>query len=82
MKLTHLILLAGMTVLATSALAAAKAPKFTDVDANTDGGIDATEFAKATEAGVKEEFAKLDKDSDGKLSKSEYAVVMGDEDCE
>ena len=81
MKLTHLILLAGMTVLTASALAA-DAPKFTDVDANSDGGIDATEFAAATEAGVKEEFAKLDKNSDGKLSKSEYAIVMGDEDCE
>ena len=39
------------------------------------------EFAKAQEAGVKTAYAELDKDGDGKLSKEEYAVVLG-EDCE
>ena len=39
------------------------------------------EFAKAQEAGVETAYAELDKDGDGKLSKEEYAVVLG-EDCE
>lgn len=62
-------------------LHAAEIPKFKAADADGSGFVEETEFAPAQEAGVKESFAELDKDGDGKLSKEEYAVVLG-EDCE
>lgn len=57
-------------------------PKFNAIDIDKDKFLTEEEFSKATEAGVKFKFKKLDKNKDGKLSKKEYAIVMGDEECE
>ncbi|MGB5198472.1 MAG: hypothetical protein WBN68_03440 [Sedimenticolaceae bacterium] len=77
MKTTRLTLAAAAALMA-SGVALAEPPKFDAADANADGGVDATEFA-ATK--MKKEFAKLDKDGDGKLNKKEYTAAL-DEDCE
>lgn len=76
----HLGLAAAMLFAAGSVLAA-EIPKFKAADADASGFVEEAEFAKAQEAGVKESYAELDKDGDGKLSKEEYAVILG-EDCE
>ena len=80
MKLTKIALFTAVLALA-SGLAVAAPPAFKAVDANGDESLDATEFVKATEGGVKKKFEELDKDGDGKLSKKEYSVVL-DADCE
>jgi hypothetical protein len=77
MKTTRLTLAAAAALMA-SGVALAAPPKFDAADADADGGVDATEFA-ATK--IEKEFAKLDKDGDGKLNKKEYTAAL-DEDCE
>lgn len=73
--------IASALLLATGSVMSAEIPKFKAADADSSGFVEEGEFAAAQEAGVKEGFAELDKDGDGKLSKEEYAVVLG-EDCE
>jgi hypothetical protein len=73
--------IASALLLATGSVMSAEIPKFKAADADSSGFVEEAEFAAAQEAGVKEGFAELDKDGDGKLSKEEYAVVLG-EDCE
>lgn len=78
MKMTQLTLTACAAMLASSVALAAEPPKFKDADSNGDGAISADEY-KATKA--KQEFAKLDKDKNGSLSKKEYSAIF-DEECE
>jgi len=79
MKTTNLFVAAAAALLVSgSVLAADEPPKFEKADANSDGGVDATEFA-ATQ--IDREFAKLDEDGDGKLNKDEYAAAL-EEECE
>ena len=77
MKTTKLTL--AIAALLASSLAFAAPLSFKKADANSDGAVDAAEFANS---GVKEKkMADLDKDGDGKLSNKEYSAAL-DEDCE
>lgn len=80
LKMKQLGLAAAVLFAGGSALAA-EIPKFKAADADGSGFVEEAEFAKAQEAGVETAYAELDKDGDGKLSKEEYAVILG-EDCE
>ncbi len=79
-KIDRLVIAFAMMI-ASGSVMSAEIPKFKDADADGSGFVEEAEFAGAQEAGVKESYAELDKDGDGKLSKEEYAVVLG-EDCE
>ena len=81
MKVTKIVVLTGFLALASAAAIAADIPDFKKADANGDKSVDATEFTKATDAGVTKKFEELDTDKDGKLSRKEYSVVL-DADCE
>jgi len=81
MNVIKTVVLAGTLALASSAAYAADIPDFKKVDVNGDKSLDAAEFSKATEAGVKKTLEELDTDKDGKLSRKEYSVVL-DADCE
>lgn len=79
MKLTKMMLAAAAAFAISGVVMAEDGPpKFAAADANGDGGVDAAEF-EAT--GLEREFAKLDKDGDGKLNNDEYAAAL-EEDCE
>ena len=80
LKIDQLVI-ASVMLIASGSVMSAEIPKFKAADADSSGFVEEAEFAAAQEAGVKEGFAELDKDGDGKLSKEEYAVVFG-EDCE
>ena len=80
LKIDQLVI-ASVMLIASGSVMSAVIPKFKAADADSSGFVEEAEFAAAQEAGVKEGFAELDKDGDGKLSKEEYAVVLG-EDCE
>ncbi|MGD8557344.1 MAG: hypothetical protein PVJ14_08315 [Chromatiales bacterium] len=75
------LVMASALLIASGSVMSAEIPKFKAADADSSGFVEEAEFTGAEEAGVKETFAELDKDGDGKLSKEEYAVVLG-EDCE
>ncbi len=75
------LVMASALLIASGSVMSAEIPKFKAADADSSGFVEEAEFTAAQEAGVKEAFAELDKDGDGKLSKDEYAVVLG-EDCE
>ena len=79
-KIDRLVIAFAMMI-ASGSVMSAEIPKFKNADADGSGFVEEAEFAVAQEAGVKESYAELDKDGDGKLSKEEYAVVLG-EDCE
>ena len=81
MKLSTLALLSAATLFAAGAVVAEEKtpPTFKSLDGNGDKSLSAEEFDKA---GIKQKFAGLDTNGDGKLSPGEYAVVLGDEDCE
>ena len=81
MKLTRIIALTGALTLASGASLAGDPPDFTDLDANGDGGVDASEFVKVTESGVEKTFEEVDVDKDGKISDTEYEVIK-EPDCE
>ena len=81
MKASKIFIFAGVLALASGAAYAVEVPKFKAIDADKSKSLDESEFAKATEAGVKKKFSELDKDKDGKLSINEYSVLL-DEDCE
>ncbi len=80
MKVSPVLLLAGILSISTAVIAA-EIPTFKKADADESGFVDDKEFVQATDAGVKKSLADLDKDSDGKLSKKEYSVIL-EEDCE
>ena len=73
------LLVAIAAALLVSGAAFAEPLSFKKADANSDGMLDASEFANS---GVKDrKMEKLDKDGDGKLSKKEYSAAL-EEDCE
>ncbi len=79
-KIDRLVIASAMLI-ASGSVMSAEIPKFKDADADASGFVEEAEFAGAQEAGAKQSYAELDKDGDGKLSKEEYAVLLG-EDCE
>jgi hypothetical protein len=81
MQFTKIIIISGILALASSAVYAAEAPKFKDLDADGTKSLDEKEFAKVKEAGIDKPFGELDKNKDGKLDINEYTAIM-DEDCE
>ena len=83
MKVTKIIFLAAILAFTGSAAAAEKPPipKFKDLDADGNKSLDENEYARVKESGVKKTLTDLDKNKDGKLSVSEYSVIL-DEDCE
>ena len=81
MQFTKIVFLSSILALAGSAVYAAEAPKFKDLDADGNKSLDANEFAKVKAAGIDKSFKELDKNRDGKLDLNEYSVVA-DEDCE
>jgi len=54
-----------------------EAPSFKKADADGDKSVSKEEYAAT---GVKRDFAELDENEDGKLSKSEYSALL-EEDC-
>jgi uncharacterized membrane protein len=74
------VIVVGVIAVASS-LAHAAPAKFEALDANGDGSLDAAEFAKAKDSGVKKSLGDLDKDKNGVLSKKEYSIVL-EADCE
>lgn len=84
MKLSKILILAGLLSLTSVSVFAEEAkqiPDFKKVDVDKSKSIDETEFSAATAAGVKKSLTELDTDKDGKLSRKEYSVVL-DADCE
>ncbi len=89
MKITKPIILVLLTasvfvwpVVEAAAEKTKSPPKFTALDNDKDNKLKPEEFKVATDAGVMFKFAKLDKNKDGLLSKAEYSIIMGDEECE
>lgn len=80
MKL-KIIVLTGLLGLMSSAVMAAEAPDFSDMDANEDASIDAAEFEKGKNDGVEQTFAETDVDKDGKISEKEYEAIK-EPDCD
>jgi hypothetical protein len=76
MKMTQLSVLAAALMLSAAAFAAEK-PKFEAADANSDGMVDASEFAAT---GIEKDFGELDADGNGSLNSDEYAAAL-EEDC-
>ena len=83
MKVTKIIFLTAILAFTgTNAFAETKPiPKFKDLDADGNKSLDEKEYAGVKDSGVKKTFTDLDKNKDGKLSVSEYSVIL-DEDCE
>ncbi|MEE9339808.1 MAG: hypothetical protein V3U87_17185 [Methylococcaceae bacterium] len=81
MKLPSIIVLTGLLSLMSTSAMAAEAPDFAAMDANEDSSIDAAEFDKAKNDGVKKTFNEADADKDGKISKEEYGVIK-EPDCD
>jgi hypothetical protein len=81
MKISKIVALTGVLTLASGTSLAGEPPDFADLDANGDSTVDASEFAKVTEAGVETTFEEVDVDKDGKISEKEYEVIK-EPDCE
>lgn len=72
-------LLSSITaVLLVSGVAIAEPKTFKEVDTNSDGMLDAAEFAIS---GVEKTLKSLDSDKNGNLNEDEYSVVL-EEECE
>ncbi|MGB5277849.1 MAG: hypothetical protein WBO73_15140 [Gammaproteobacteria bacterium] len=81
MQFTKIIFISGILALSSTAVFAAEAPKFKDLDADGNKSLDEKEFAQVKAAGIEKPFGELDKNKDGTLDINEYSVIM-DEDCE
>jgi len=83
MKLVKLVVLTGLLGLMSFSVMAdeVEAPDYAVMNANGDDGVDAAEYDKGKNAGVKVSFADADKDGNGKISESEYEVIKEPE-CE
>lgn len=81
MKVSPIIFLAGALSVSTGVIAQEEIPEFVKADADGNKFVDEKEFAVTRAAGVKQSFAKIDENKDGKLSKDEYSILL-EEECE
>lgn len=82
MKVIQIIFLAGVLALTSGAVFAEdEIPTFKKADVDGNNFVDEKEFGAAKAAGVEKPLKEFDKDKDGKLSKTEYSVVL-EADCE